>query len=290
MEDLRIRPMDETDVAVAERISDDAFFALDTATRSPSGPEPRRRSPQHRATWEARTRSFLDSDPGGSWVAERDGEVIGLATSFRREAVWCLATFAVRPGLQGAGVGVRLLQAALSYGDHLPRGMLAASVDPRALRRYHLAGFTLHPQLTLRGTVDRSGLPAVSGVRDGRPEDLEWMDALDRLRRGGPHGPDHHGLMAAARVVVTTDRTGYAYTDGRALAVLAAADDGAAQRLLCECLASADGPYEVQHVTSANYWAVRTAMAARMDMTADGYLGLRGMTPPAPYIHHGSLL
>ena len=38
--------------------------------------------------------------------------MVGFATSFVRERVWCLATYAVRPGLQGTGVGRRLLDAA----------------------------------------------------------------------------------------------------------------------------------------------------------------------------------
>ncbi|WGX94750.1 GNAT family N-acetyltransferase [Nocardioides sp. L-11A] len=282
--------MTEADVPTAERISDDAFFALDTANQLPSAPAPRRRSPEHRAAWTARTRGFLGSDPGGSWVAERDGEVVGFATGFRREEVWCLATFAVRPGLQGAGIGAQVLDAAAAYGDHLPRGMLAASVDPRALRRYHQAGFRLHPQLTLRGAVDRSALPAASDVRDGGPGDLAWMDELDRALRGGPHGPDHERLLAAGRLVVTVDRSGYAYTNGAVLALLAARDEDVARTLLGACLADAGERYEVPHVTSANYWAVEVALAARMDVVAQGFLGLRGMAPPAPYVHHGALL
>lgn len=282
--------MTDADVAVAEEISDDAFFALDTASRLPAAPAPERRSPAQRTAWRARTRGSLASDPDGSWIAEQDGEVVGFATSFRREQVWCLATFAVRPGLQGAGIGAQVLDAAVAYGADAPRGMLAASVDPRALRRYHLAGFRLHPQLTLHGSVDRSALPVVTGVRDGGPDDVAWMDDLDRLRRGGPHGPDHERLMAAGRLVVTTDRSGYAYTNGRVLALLAARDEQAAQALLWECLASAEERYELSHVTSANYWAVEAALAARLDLLARGYLGLRGMAPPSPYVHHGALL
>ncbi len=45
--------------------------------------------------------------------------------------------------------------------------MFASSADPKAYRRYRLAGFSLHPELTLRGEVDRSQLPVVEHVRDG---------------------------------------------------------------------------------------------------------------------------
>ncbi|MBM7515417.1 GNAT family N-acetyltransferase [Nocardioides nitrophenolicus] len=290
MRDVLIRPMTDADVPEAERISDDAFFALDTAQRVPAAAPPQRRSPVQSGAWEARTRGFLASDPDGSWVAEQDGELVGFATSFRREQVWCLATFAVRPGLQGAGIGARVLDAAVAYGADRPRGMLAASVDPRALRRYHQAGFRLHPQLTLHGAVDRTALPAVHGVREGGADDLAWMDDLDRALRGGPHGPDHERLLGAGRLVVASDRSGYAYTNGRMLALLAARDEDTARTLLWECLASAEERYEAAHVTSANYWAVEVALSARLDLVARGYLGLRGMAPPAPYVHHGALL
>ncbi len=46
----------------------------------------------------------------------------------------------------------------------------------------------------------------------------------------------------------------------------------------------------MRHVTAANAWAVEVAMTARLDLHTDGYLGLRGLAPPAPYLHHGSLL
>ncbi|GEB13110.1 GNAT family N-acetyltransferase [Pimelobacter simplex] len=291
---MHIRPMSPEDVTTAEQISADAFLALDLATRRPHDPEPVRRPPAGAAGWVARTEQFLVTDPGGSWVAEDDDGVVGFATSFRRERVWCLATFAVRPGRQGTGTGARLLAAAEAYGADCPHGMLAASDDPRAARRYHAAGFTLHPQMTLTGTVDRAGLPAASAVgpavREGGADDQEWMDDLDRVRRGGPHGPDHARLRAAGRLLVTADRTGYAYANGQLLALLAAADEAAARALLVACLAGAEGRFSIDHVTAANAWAVGPALAARLDLGTSGYLGLRGLAPPTPYVHHGALL
>lgn len=286
--------MSPEDVAAAEEISADAFHTLDLATRRATDPKPLRRAPGRAAQWIARTEQFLITDPGGCWVAEDDGAVVGFATSFRREEVWCLATFAVRPGRQGAGTGARLLAAAGRHGADCPRGMLAASEDPRAARRYHAAGFTLHPQMTLTGTVDRSGLPAASAtgpaVRDGDADDQEWMDDLDRSLRGGPHGTAHARLRAAGRLLVTVDRSGYAYADGEVVALLAARDETAARALLVACLDGAQGRFQIGHVTSANAWAVDVGLAVRLDLGTSGYLGLRGMTPPAPYLHHGALL
>ena len=287
--------MSPADVSAAEEISAEAFLDLDLATRRAidATPEPVRRPPAQAARWIARTEQLLRTDAGGSWVAEDDGRVVGFATGFRRERVWCLATFAVRPGLQGRGTGARLLAAASGYGADCPRWMLSASPDPRAARRYHAAGFALYPQLTLAGAVDRAGLPAASAgpaVREGEATDREWMDDLDRSLRGGPHGADHDRLRAAGRLVVTADRSGYAYADDQTLALLAARDEGAARALLVECLAGAGPRFHVGHVTSANAWAVDVGLGARLELGTHGYLGLRGMAPPAPYVHHGALL
>jgi GNAT superfamily N-acetyltransferase len=282
--------MTPDDLGVAERISDDAFYELDVATYPPSWPPPERRTPERSAGWVDRTGRLLETDPGGAWVAEDDSGVLGFANGFCRAEVWVLATFAVRPGRQGAGIGAPLLDAALGYGRDRPRWMLSASDDPRALRRYHRAGFTLHPQMRMRGTVDRSAIPVVRGVRDGGPEDLEWMDDLDRDLRGGPHGPDHQALGQMGALVVTTDRTGYAYASERFVALVAARDEGAGRALLWEALARSGEQVEVPHVTSANYWAVATALEARLELTTTGFLGLRGMDPPTPYVHNGALL
>ena len=46
----------------------------------------------------------------------------------------------------------------------------------------------------------------------------------------------------------------------------------------------------VGHLTAANDWAVEVGMAARLDLHQSGYLALRGMKPPSPYVHHGTLL
>ena len=278
--------------AVAQQISDDAFFELDTRTYPRDWPAPERRTPAHVASWEARTQHFLDHDAGGCWVAEDASGVVGFATSFVRERAWCLATYAVRPDLQGAGVGRRLLDAAEEYGAHCPVGLLSASIDPRAVRRYWRSGFVLHPQMFLRGPVDRGQVPAVAGVRDGRADDVDLMDDVARDLRGGGHGPDHAMLADLGRPLVAETATGrgFAYTDGARLAVLAATDEATARTLLWACLAGADREYVVPHVTGANQWAVDIGLTAGLTLAQSGYLGLRGMAPPAPYVHNGALL
>jgi GNAT superfamily N-acetyltransferase len=291
--DVTFRPMRPEDVPEAERVSDEGFFELDVRMRRSSWPEPSRRSEPHRQVWLERTLHFVRTDPGGCWVAEDATGMVGMATSYRRETLWCLATYAVRPGRQGRGIGKPLLAAALSHSRGALRGMLSGSADPRAARVYHQAGFELHPQMFLTGTVDRSAIPAVEKVRDGSASDIELMDSLDRRARGAGHGPDHELMLSTWRLLVseTTTGSGYAYLNERGqLALLAASNRRTATRLLWAALA--DGPEEttIGHVTGANQWVLDVGLAARLELHQEGYLGLRGMKPPAPYVHNGALL
>lgn len=285
--------MTPADVADAERVSDEGFYELDMRTRRGSWPEPQRRTDPHREAWMARTRHLVGTDPRGCWVAEDGTGVVGIATSFRRESLWGLATYAVLPGRQGQGIGKPLLAAALAHGSGCVRGMLSASADPRAVRIYHQAGFELHPQLFLTGAVDRTTIPAVAKVREGSASDIDLMDSLDRGLRGAGHGPDHELMLSTWRLLVsdTSTGSGYAYLDeGGRLALLAASNRRTATRLLWTVLA--DGPAEtsIGHVTGANQWVLDVGLAARLRLDQEGYLGLRGMKPPAPYVHHGALL
>ena len=295
MTDVRIRPMRPDDVAEAERISDEGFHELDTRMHRASWPAPARRSPTHSETWRRRTLHLVATDPGGCWVAEDGEEMVGFATSLTRELMWCLATYAVRPGQQGRGIGRPLLAAALDHGRGCLRGMLSSSSDPRAVRLYHQAGFELHPQMFLTGAVDRTAIPAGvdDKVRAGTPGDVDLMDSIDRTVRGAAHGPDHAVMADAWRLLVsdTSTGSGYAYiTETGNVALLAATNRRTAARLLWTALADAPGDVVVNHVTGANQWALQVGLAARLELHQDGYLGLRGMKPPAPYVHHGALL
>ncbi|GAA4758000.1 hypothetical protein GCM10023350_49600 [Nocardioides endophyticus] len=293
MAGLTIRPMTPDDVPEAERVSDEGFFELDTRMQRISGPAPERRSDQHRAVWIERTLHLVGTDPGGCWVAEDETGMVGMATSYRRETLWCLATYAVLPGRQGQGIGKPLLAAAMNHGRACTRGMLSSSSDSKAVRVYRQAGFDLHPQMYLTGTIDRSTLPVVEKVREGSASDIDLMDSLDRGARGAGHGPDHELMLRTWRLLVsdTTTGSGYAYLNERGqLALLAASNRRTATRLLWAALADGPADVTVSHVTGANQWVLDVGFAARLELHQEGYLGLRGMKPPAPYVHNGALL
>jgi len=126
--------MTSEDVPAAEQVSDEGFYELDTRLQRASDPAPQRRSERHREVWIERTRHLVGTDPGGCWVAEDETGLVGMVTSFRRETLWCLATYAVLPDRQGQGIGKPLLAAALDHGRACTRGMLSASSDAKAVR------------------------------------------------------------------------------------------------------------------------------------------------------------
>ena len=295
MSEVVVRPMRPEDVPLAERLSSATFLELDQRTQPRSWPDPVERPPGRAEKWVERTLGLLRSDPGGCWVAEVDGRMAGYATSLERELMWILASYGVAPDVQGRGIGRQLLDAAMQHGRGCLRMMLSASQDPRAVRRYHLAGFRMHPQMYLTGTVDRALLPVVEKTREGSAGDIDLMNSVDRQTRGAAHLSDHEVLLRQYALVVSDTHTGSGYVYHDAFGspqLLAATNRRTATALLWESLAASDPlvNVDVAHVTAANPWAVDVGMAARLDLHTAGYLALRGMKPPAPYLHHGSLL
>lgn len=290
-----LRPLTAADLPACEAISSRAFLELDARTYQRAWPDPTPRSPDRAEAWINRTLALLRTDPGGCWAAELDGELVGFATSLRRELLWVLGSYAVRPGLQGRGIGRELLAAAASHGQGCLRAMLNSSQDQQALRRYRLAGFDTLPQVMICGHVDRSVLPVVERVRPGTESDFDLMDSLDRRTRHAGHGSDHAVLAAQFRLLVLDHRTGqgYAWVDDKGgVACLAADSRKSARLLMWEALAGSDPgvPVEIGHVSPANQWALEVATEARLDIYPRGFLALRGMKDPAPYIPHSTLL
>jgi hypothetical protein len=168
--------------------------------------------------------------------------------------------------------------------------MLSSSSDPKAYRRYRLAGFTLHPQLHLAGVPHRGALPVVEHVREGTAADVDLLDSVDRQVRAAAHGPDH-ALLIERYPLLVHDRpsgSGYAYVEpGGGAYLLAATGRRAATALLWETLAAStpDEPASIGYVTAENEWAVDVGLAARMELHTHGYLALRGIArPPRPYL------
>ena len=246
------------------------------------------------ARFDSRIRHFIQHDAGGAWVSHEGDRVTGLAIALQRERLWVLSMLGVDPWAQSSGVGRALLERALAYGDATGPGIILASRDPRAMRRYALAGFALRPSVVAWGRLRRASLPAVEGVRDGDASDLELAIAVDRFQRGASRGPDYEVLLDdAGQMLVFEDgaRRGYAIVrDATRVMVLAATDPAVAAALLTEALGRCadDRDVEVGWITAEQQWAIRTCLAAGLELHPAGPVMVRGYPGPmSPYLPNG---
>ena len=116
--DYFIRPMCLDDLSSVQRVTNESFDDHDRRFRRVDDPLPAPRSEADQASWRRKVEHLLRTDPRGCVVAEDDSGILGVAFSARRELTWVLAIFAVRPDVQGRGVGRQVLDAAqtLSVG------------------------------------------------------------------------------------------------------------------------------------------------------------------------------
>ncbi len=230
----------------------------------------------------------LELDPDGQWVAEIEGAVVGSTNAIMREGMWGLGLFAVAPEHQGRGVGRRLLEAALAYGDGARGGWIMSSEDPKAMRRYALAGFDLRPCVAAAGML-RTDLPAVD-VEEST--DLRHAEPISRAVRGASHGGDLGLLLDAGCRMVTLDG-GFAIHEDGTVRVLAALDDDTAARLLAACFAQAPrgATVQVDLLTAGQDWAIRPCLDAGLALSPGGAIFTRGdVGPMRPYIPNGAWL
>ena len=298
MPGLIIRQMTDSDVPAAERLSDEGFYELDVRTQGPSSPAPERRDSGRSERWVARTLHFLEHRPrrllGGRG---RDGA--------RR----------VRDQLR-------------ARHDLVPRDVRRPS-GPAGTRNRSVAarrGAAARPRLPARDAVGLHGPqgppplppgrvrapPADAPRRPGRPVGDPGGGEGPR-RVGGRHRPrrtrwtGRYAVPPTARTTSTccattgcwssdsTTGSGYAFLGDREMVVvlLAATNRRTASRLLWAALADSPAGGAGHH--PARHGGQRLGDRCRHGgsdgrCTMDGYLALRGMRPPAPYLHNGALL
>src|SRR4051794_37228041 len=56
------------------------------------------------------------TDPGGAWVADAAGTIVGMALALVREGIWGLSLLAVAPEHQTRGIGRELARGAFGHG------------------------------------------------------------------------------------------------------------------------------------------------------------------------------
>ncbi len=279
--------MEPADAEAVYAVSTAAFEDLERRLgrdcRSRRRPAP---APAHRVA-----RRSVRTDPGGAWVAERDGEVVGGALAIMREGVWGLSLLVVRPDAQSSGAGRELLARAFAYGDGARGHIVLASRDPRALRAYARLGLALHPALA--AARPRAGRRGAGGAarhrrrpaadRGGRP-----VRARRRPRRGHP-GADR-GRQPAARAARARLRAGPGRRGPAARGVRRGQRGDAAARL-----PRRRGRRRVGRSSSSparQQWAVGPCLEAGLELRSEGGAVFVGgdVGPFAPYLPSGAYL
>jgi GNAT superfamily N-acetyltransferase len=277
--------MTEDDVAGVHEMFVASFGDLEQRLHLPPSP------PRDPAGSYKRLRRILATDPEGCWVAEDGAGIAGVALAIVRERLLGLSLLAVRPDAQSSGTGRDLLARVLAYGDGAVGAVVLASADPRALRAYARAGFSLHPSLSATGRPRH--VVGCADVRPFEPDDHELAARVDRAVRGAPHGADLDALAdGGCELLVLPDR-GYAAHSNGAVKTIAAFDDEAAAVLLRSVLARVPpgGSAEVDWITSAQQWAIDVAVAARLELRPAGAVALRGDVGAfRPYLPGGAYL
>jgi ribosomal protein S18 acetylase RimI-like enzyme len=283
MHDVDIRPMRDEDVVDADRVCVDVLYATfsgeDEAVRA---------GRQH-----ARIRHLLETDPGGSWVAEHDGRVAGVALALIREGVWGFSLFAVAEALQGRGVGRELFARCWEYGAGARGHLILSTTNPQAIGMYAHTGLPIRPCVSAAGIPDLSRAPEVDGVVDAGAAGMPLADAIGRELRGAGHGRDLPVPMAhGARLLVFEDRA-FALARAGNLVALGARDEQAAQHMLWGVFVNA-GPgatVNVDFLTAGQDWALPVCLDARLPLSPDGPMFAGGtLGPLAPYIPSGAYL
>ncbi|NCO38143.1 MAG: hypothetical protein COY42_17320 [Armatimonadetes bacterium CG_4_10_14_0_8_um_filter_66_14] len=185
---LEFRLMRQSDLDVARRLDRDSFGALfHELTGQPDTLAPR--EPEFFAHW-------LRTDPGGAWVAELNGEVVGVNFNHARGCNAWIGPLAMKPGVQLRGGGRRLCEKGIEYLE--AQGCSAIGLDtyannPVSVSLYLKLGFEVAGgTLVLRrdltetfpgGGVGLQALPATEA-------DMPTLVRLDENESGFRREPD----------------------------------------------------------------------------------------------------
>jgi GNAT superfamily N-acetyltransferase len=282
-----IRPLLPGDVVAAQQVS--ARALNDLAPRV--GEDVLEQTPEVVERGRDRIAHLQQTDPQGAWVAEIEGEVAGCALALVRDGMWFLSLLMVDPPHQGKGLGKQLLDATLATATD--RSWILATADPAALRRYQRAGFDLHASYTAKGSVDRTTIPPVQGVRTGSYDtDAQLVDEVATAVRGAAMAQDLHYLAhRLMRLLVVDDAggRGFALLRPGGVASLAASTEDAARRLLWTAIAEAGDRVEIDWLSHDKQWAIDVCLDARLSLVGGATLCFRGQPPMPLYLPSGAL-
>jgi GNAT superfamily N-acetyltransferase len=287
---VTIRPMRADDAAGAAAAASTALEDLDPQNVAP-GDESMRI-----AGATARVAHIHRTDPGGCWVAEAGGRIVGAALGLIRDGVWGFSLFGILPGLQGRGIGRRLYEPALAYGAGEPGGIILSSPHPAAMRCYGSSpGYRLIPTVCFGGSWNPSRAPAALRCRPGDLRaDAETIAAASRHVRRASHLRDLPTMLARpGSALLVIDGEGFACTHGDCVTLLAARTEAAAEDLLWGAITSGPrgGTVSYDFVSADNQWAIRVGVEAGLAISTCGPTFVRGdVGPMAPYLPSGAYL
>ena len=282
---VAVRPMRPSDVIEAECSWDHAYRELLIENNLPTS----ERTPEFIELRQRRLAHLRGTDPLGSWVAESDGTIIGVAQAHIRGDRWVLAILGVVPDHQDQGVGRDLLDRTLDYGRSAPLGAIFSSPDPRAVHRYASAGFDLQPSAVGSGPA-RHRLEAPPGVRVGSIDDIDTVDGVDLHVRGGARTVDIEFQLRMGAELLVADGDGYALVRQGWVWALTATTEAAASRLLEAAVARLPegAPINVSWITARQQWAVRVLVDAGVSLFVHEAVMTRGpWEPEHPYLASG---
>lgn len=255
-----------------------------------AGQEPQTRTGEQREFLFSGLRRFVELDPDGAWVAADGRGVVGMAAAIRRDSFWGLSMLFVDPTRQNQGLGRQLLEAGLTSASGADVRMILSSSDPRALRRYSLAGLGIHPAVEARGTIDRNAIPDGVSARYGDASDLDLVKSVDAALRGSRAEDAEYllGVGATMQVIERGAARGYVIHRRTRVLMLGATDDATASALLWRFLAEAGAETQIWGLTARQNWAVKVALTAGLEVVAAGALFLAGREhPPGPWLPSG---
>jgi len=287
--DALIRPLRPDDVAAA---ADVGWRAL--SPYMPQAVADDAADPGPRVAWQRRrVGHLLDTDPDGCWVAEVDGEVVGVALGLVRDDVWGLSLLGLLAEHQGRGVGGELLRAALTYAEGRRGGIILSSVNPAAMRSYFRSGFRIVPTVAVSGVARPEAIPGNLRSRPGDPDaDAATIDLASRHVRGASHRRDVPTMLGTSQLLVLEGEGFAVHREGK-VALLAATSDEAAQDLAWSCLAGAPrgGTVEMESLSAGNDWAVDVGLRAGLSLSPEGPIFVRGeLGTMRPFIPSGAYL
>lgn len=287
-----VRPLAPDDVAAADVMAWTALSRM-AAVYGRGEPWPERTSETvERGRY--RIAHLLRTDPEGAWVAVDGDAVVGIALSLRRGPMWFLSLLAVDTAQQARGLGRELLDATLKTAEDAPAAWILATPDPKALRRYALAGFAPHPAYQAVGPLDRALVPAGLGVRDGDVlRDRELVESVVTGLRGAPYGPDLDAFVACGQRLLVAEQggdRGYCWYGPGGIYCLGATTPALARRLLWEGLARLEQPaVELRWLGADQQWAIEVALQARLSLRPGPSSCRRSaLGPLTPYLPSGA--